>query len=327
MLGVWPRRSTRALGEAAPGAADDEARSATRDRLHRAALGVRRLDHRLRLAVRRAGRARPAGPGRGHLLGASAPSRSCCSRSCTPSSARCTRSPAARRASRTTPSAAQSAPRSAGSRGCRRRPSPRSRSWPSSSTASTTTFASGWMKVTGGQNVLTATGIVVAVVLMALFTAVNFLSVRKLANTNSTATWWKVGIPVLTIVVLAITSFHGSQLHRRGRLQPERRRRRPRRGLDERDHLRPARLRAGRPARGREREPEARHPARGDRRDRHRRGDLHPAAGRLPRRAAVLADRQHLGRLPVHDRSAARSRTSPRWSASAGWRRSSTSTR
>jgi amino acid transporter len=71
-------------------------------------------------------------------------------------------------------------------------------------------FASGWMKVSGGQNVLTATGIVAAVVLMAAFTAINFLSVRKLANTNSAATWWKVCIPVLTIVVLAAVSFHGA---------------------------------------------------------------------------------------------------------------------
>jgi amino acid transporter len=69
-------------------------------------------------------------------------------------------------------------------------------------------FASGWMKVSGGENVLTATGVVAAVVLMAVFTAINFLSVRKLANTNSTATWWKIGIPVLTIIVLAIVSFH-----------------------------------------------------------------------------------------------------------------------
>jgi amino acid transporter len=69
-------------------------------------------------------------------------------------------------------------------------------------------FASGWMEVSGGQNVLTATGVIAAVVLMAIFTAINFLSVRKLANTNSAATWWKVGVPVLTIVVLAIVSFH-----------------------------------------------------------------------------------------------------------------------
>jgi amino acid transporter len=69
-------------------------------------------------------------------------------------------------------------------------------------------FASGWMKVSGGQNVLAGTGVVAAIVLMAIFTAINFLSVRKLAHTNSTATWWKVGIPLLTIVVLAIVSFH-----------------------------------------------------------------------------------------------------------------------
>jgi amino acid transporter len=69
-------------------------------------------------------------------------------------------------------------------------------------------FASSWMKVSGGQNVLTATGIVAAIVLMAVFTAINFLSVRKLAHTNSTATWWKVAVPVLTIIVLAIVAFH-----------------------------------------------------------------------------------------------------------------------
>jgi amino acid transporter len=69
-------------------------------------------------------------------------------------------------------------------------------------------FASSWMKVSGGQNVLTGRGIVAAVVLMAVFTAINFLSVRRLANTNSAATWWKVAIPVLTIVVLAIGGLH-----------------------------------------------------------------------------------------------------------------------
>jgi amino acid transporter len=69
-------------------------------------------------------------------------------------------------------------------------------------------FASGWMKLQGGQNVLTATGIAVAIALMAVFTAINFLGVRKLAGTNSAATWWKVGVPVLAIIVLAATHFH-----------------------------------------------------------------------------------------------------------------------
>jgi amino acid transporter len=69
-------------------------------------------------------------------------------------------------------------------------------------------FAHGWLNPKNG--VLTSTGVIVAVVLMAVLTAINFLSVRKLANTNSTATWWKVGVPLLTIFVLAVVNFHGS---------------------------------------------------------------------------------------------------------------------
>jgi amino acid transporter len=57
--------------------------------------------------------------------------------------------------------------------------------------------------------VLTHSGIVVAIILMAIFTAINFLGVRMLAHTNSAMTWWKVAIPLLTIFVLSITNFHG----------------------------------------------------------------------------------------------------------------------
>jgi len=71
-------------------------------------------------------------------------------------------------------------------------------------------FAKHWMKLSHNQNVLTAQGIVAAVILMAIFTSINFLGVRKLAHTNSAATWWKVGVPLLTIFVLAIVNFHGS---------------------------------------------------------------------------------------------------------------------
>lgn len=69
-------------------------------------------------------------------------------------------------------------------------------------------FAHGWMKLQGGTTVLTGSGIVAAVFLMAIFTSINFLSVRLLTRTNSVATWWKVGVPLLTIFVLAIASFH-----------------------------------------------------------------------------------------------------------------------
>ena len=52
-------------------------------------------------------------------------------------------------------------------------------------------FAHSWMKLKGGQHVLTTNGIVAAVVLMAIFTGLNFLAVKQLTNTNSAATWWK----------------------------------------------------------------------------------------------------------------------------------------
>ena len=71
-------------------------------------------------------------------------------------------------------------------------------------------FAQGWIKTQGGTSVLTNEGLAVAVGLMALMTAVNFLSVKKLANTNSAITWWKVGVPLLTIFVLAVVSFQTS---------------------------------------------------------------------------------------------------------------------
>src|SRR5918911_414598 len=71
-------------------------------------------------------------------------------------------------------------------------------------------FAKHWLKVSGGEHVLTGTGLAVSIALMAIFTAVNFLTVRRLAQANSAITWWKVSIPVLTIIVLLATSFHGS---------------------------------------------------------------------------------------------------------------------
>jgi len=71
-------------------------------------------------------------------------------------------------------------------------------------------FAAHWMKTSHGTSVLTGPGIVAAVVLMAIFTSINFLGIRKLAHTNSAATWWKVGVPLLTIFVLAIVNFHAS---------------------------------------------------------------------------------------------------------------------
>ena len=54
---------------------------------------------------------------------------------------------------------------------------------------------------------VTGVGFILTIVLMAIFVAVNFLAMRIFARVNNIITWWKVAIPVLTIIVLA-THWH-----------------------------------------------------------------------------------------------------------------------
>lgn len=80
-------------------------------------------------------------------------------------------------------------------------------------------FAKGW--IDPETAVLSTTGIVVAIILMALLTAINFLGVKRLATTNSAATWWKIAIPLLTILVLAIANFNPGNLTAANGFSPE----------------------------------------------------------------------------------------------------------
>src|SRR5580700_242513 len=54
---------------------------------------------------------------------------------------------------------------------------------------------------------ITGAGLVVTVILMAVFVAVNFLAMRVFARVNNVITWWKVAVPVLAIIVL-LFKFH-----------------------------------------------------------------------------------------------------------------------
>ncbi|WP_406499563.1 APC family permease [Streptomyces sp. NBC_00846] len=67
-----------------------------------------------------------------------------------------------------------------------------------------------------GKNHLTPAGYGLAVAFMAFFVVVNFFGIKWLAHTNSVATWWKVAVPVFTIIVLATTTFHGSNFGYQG---------------------------------------------------------------------------------------------------------------
>ena len=80
-------------------------------------------------------------------------------------------------------------------------------------------WASGW--IDPETNVLSTTGIIISIILMGVFTAVNYLGVRQLATANSAITWWKIAIPLLTILVLALSNFDTSNLHAANGFAPE----------------------------------------------------------------------------------------------------------
>jgi amino acid transporter len=63
----------------------------------------------------------------------------------------------------------------------------------------------------GGNGNVTHWGFVLEIVLMALFTALNFLPMRIYGPLYSIVTWWKVIVPILTIIIL-FTKFHSGGL-------------------------------------------------------------------------------------------------------------------
>jgi len=59
----------------------------------------------------------------------------------------------------------------------------------------------------GGDRVLSLGGVAVAVVMIAVFTAINLAGVKWMARSNVTITIWKVTVPVLVPVVLIVAGF------------------------------------------------------------------------------------------------------------------------
>ena len=57
------------------------------------------------------------------------------------------------------------------------------------------------------------------IVLMAIFVAVNFLAMRIFARVNNVITWWKVAVPVLTIIVL-LSHWHSGNFTAGGSFMP-----------------------------------------------------------------------------------------------------------
>ena len=65
---------------------------------------------------------------------------------------------------------------------------------------------------TGSGGTLNGWGYVAAAVLMLLFVLINMFGIRWFAKINNAITWWKVAIPVITILILLIGHFHSGNL-------------------------------------------------------------------------------------------------------------------
>jgi amino acid transporter len=66
---------------------------------------------------------------------------------------------------------------------------------------------------------VTGLGFAMTIVLMALFTAINFLAIGLFSKVNAGITWWKVAVPVVTIIVL-LFKLHPSNFGAGGGFMP-----------------------------------------------------------------------------------------------------------
>jgi amino acid transporter len=83
----------------------------------------------------------------------------------------------------------------------------------------------GWVKdnatlLNDGSGTLTGVGMLVASILMLIFTIINIVGVKLMSETNSVTVIWKTFVPLLTVVVLLLLTFHASNFHAGGGFAP-----------------------------------------------------------------------------------------------------------
>jgi amino acid transporter len=76
-----------------------------------------------------------------------------------------------------------------------------------------------WHSLIKANGFVSTTGFIATIILMAIFTAINFLAIRLFARVNNVITWWKVIIPVLTIIIL-LFKFHPGNFSPPGGFNP-----------------------------------------------------------------------------------------------------------
>jgi amino acid transporter len=78
-----------------------------------------------------------------------------------------------------------------------------------------------WLTISEhGERVLTPIGLMVAMILMLVFTLINMLGVKWLAHANSAITVWKLAVPLLAALVLISAGFQADNFHAFGGFAP-----------------------------------------------------------------------------------------------------------
>ncbi|RJS94046.1 APC family permease [Salinisphaera sp. Q1T1-3] len=77
------------------------------------------------------------------------------------------------------------------------------------------TYANNYLPflVSPDNGVLTVTGFIVSALLIGLLAWLNLLAVRTLLKFNSAVTWWKIFVPVATIIGLIVVAWHPENMH------------------------------------------------------------------------------------------------------------------
>jgi amino acid transporter len=77
-----------------------------------------------------------------------------------------------------------------------------------------------WHGLENSQSLLTGKGLVVGVAAMFLFTALNLLGVKWMAEGNTVAMVWKILVPVATVILIITRAFHSSNFTAGGGFMP-----------------------------------------------------------------------------------------------------------
>ena len=77
-----------------------------------------------------------------------------------------------------------------------------------------------WHGLVTPAGLLTTKGLIVAIGFMFVFTALNLLGIKWMARTNTIATWWKIFVPLLTIVFIITKVFHSGNFTAGGGFMP-----------------------------------------------------------------------------------------------------------